>query len=231
MDTFIAQFQSLATQAEYLLDDRPTITLFASKLPFKMMEHIFRSIKPPDFQGWADAAREYHQSNTAIQGLRNIHEDTPRKFSGKKRMTPKQWAQLLGVKLPSVDPNAMDTHVNRSRSFFRNKAKGSKGHSTTTKEDPETLRKEGHCFNCKKQGHLAQNCPAKPKTFDKGKTKAHTTKAKASNEDSNSDSSDDDEHFKAFVKKGRAMSEEKKLSLLSYIAKGEQEDDAVNQDF
>ena len=143
----------------------------------------------------------------------------------------KQWAQLLGVRLPSADPNAMDTHANRSHSSYRNKAKGSKGCSTTTEEDPETLHKEGHCQNCKKQGHLAWNCPAKPKTFDKGKAKAHITKAKARDEESDSDSSDDEEHFKAFVKKGRAMSEEKKLSLLSYIAKGEQEDEVVDQDF
>jgi hypothetical protein len=107
-------------------------------------------------------------------------------------MSAKQWAQLLGVRLPSTDPNVMDTCANRS-------------HSTTTEEDPEMLCKEGHCYNCKKQGHLAWNCLAKPKTFDEGKAKACTAKAKASSEGSNSDSLDDEEHFKAFVKKERAM--------------------------
>ena len=30
-----------------------------------------------------------------------------------------------------------------------------------TKEEQVTLRKEGHCFNCKKQGHIGHNCPLK----------------------------------------------------------------------
>ena len=46
VDTFVAQFRTLADEAEYPLDDRPTISLFASKLPNKMMEHICLVIKP-----------------------------------------------------------------------------------------------------------------------------------------------------------------------------------------
>ena len=30
-----------------------------------------------------------------------------------------------------------------------------------TKEEQVTLQKEGRCFNCKKQGHIGQNCPLK----------------------------------------------------------------------
>ena len=56
VDTFLAQFRSLAEQAQYVLDDHPTITLFASKLLFKMMQHIFMIVKPVAFNGWADAA-------------------------------------------------------------------------------------------------------------------------------------------------------------------------------
>ena len=67
----------------------------------------------------------------------------------------------------------MDTHTDRSRSYSKNK--GSKGRASSTKEDPETQRREGRCFTCNKQGHLARNCPDKPaKTSDKGKVKART---------------------------------------------------------
>ena len=59
VDTFIVQFRSLAEQAQYALDDCPTIMLFASKFPFKMMQHIFLIVKPVNFNGWADAARCY----------------------------------------------------------------------------------------------------------------------------------------------------------------------------
>ncbi len=30
-----------------------------------------------------------------------------------------------------------------------------------TKADKEKYRKEGHCFECNKQGHIARNCPSK----------------------------------------------------------------------
>ena len=121
VDTFVAQFRTLADKAEYPLDDRPTISLFASKLPHKMMEHICLVVKPRNFQGWADAARQYHQDNTAVQNLRNLNSDIPRKFGNKKTgISAKQWAQILGVKLPIPDANAMDTHADRTCSYFRN---------------------------------------------------------------------------------------------------------------
>ena len=101
-------------------------------------------------------------------------EDAPGKKTGKKTgFSAKQWAQILGVKLPAIDQNAMDTRADRSRSYSKNK--GSKGRTSSTKEDPETQCREGHCFTCNKQGHLARNCLDKPaKTSDKGKVKART---------------------------------------------------------
>ena len=82
VDTFIAQFRSLAEQAQYALDDRPTITLFASKLPFKMMQHIFLIVKPVNFNGWADAARCYVTAGTfARRGLSSTAK-TLRSLSG-----------------------------------------------------------------------------------------------------------------------------------------------------
>ena len=125
------------------LDDCPTISLFASKLPYKMMEHICHVVKPQDFQGWADAARQYHQDNTTVQNLRNLDSNIPRKFGNKKTgFSAKQWAQILGVKLPTPDSNAMDTHADRTRFYFRNK--GSKGCTGTTKEDPVKQCQDSH---------------------------------------------------------------------------------------
>ena len=98
VDTFVTQFRTLADEAEYPLNDCPTISLFASKLPYKMMEHICLVIKPQDFQGWADAARQYHQDNTAVQNLRNLDSNIPRKFGNKKTgFSAKQWAQIVMV--------------------------------------------------------------------------------------------------------------------------------------
>ena len=85
VDAFVAQFWTLADEAEYPLDDWPTISLFASKLPYKMMEHILLIIKSRDFQGWADAARQYHQDNTAVQNMRNFNSDVSRESLGTRR--------------------------------------------------------------------------------------------------------------------------------------------------
>ena len=79
IDGFIAKFESLANEAGYLLNNRFTITLFASKLPNKMMDHLYKVICPYNFAGWADGARQYHQDNQAVQNIRDIHGDMSRK--------------------------------------------------------------------------------------------------------------------------------------------------------
>ena len=42
IDGFIAKFESLANKAGYSLNNRSTITLFTSKLPNKMMDHLYK---------------------------------------------------------------------------------------------------------------------------------------------------------------------------------------------
>jgi hypothetical protein len=234
VDTFVAQFRSLADQAEYRLDDRPTISLFASKLPFKMMQHIMMVVKPRDFQGWADAARQYHQDNTAVNTIRGFNEEVPQKKFGNRNKTgfsAKQWAQILGVKMPTPDPNAMDTRADRSRSYFKNK-KGSKGRASTTKEDPEVQRKEGRCFTCNKQGHLARNCPDKPtKKEDKGKVKARTAETEDSDNESFTEASDKELDPEAYIRLGKSLKEEDKITIVKMAIKAEQGAEGEDMDF
>ena len=164
VDTFIAQFESLAEEAQYPLDTAPTLTMFASKLPAKMMEHIYKVVRLLDFMAWADAARQYHQDNMVVQNIRSIYEDTANR---KKSTTPKtrfstqQLAKILGVKMPSPGPDQMDTRADRSQSKWHGNQQA-RGRATTM-EDPETQCKEGCCFTCNLQGHVACNCPKKPK--------------------------------------------------------------------
>ena len=230
VDTFIAQFRSLAEQAQYALNDRPTITLFASKLPFKMMQHIFLIVKPFDFNGWADTARDYHQGNAALQGIRDISEDAPGKKTSKKTgFSAKQWAQILGVKLPAIDPNAMDTRANRSRSYSRNK--GSKGRVSSTKEDPETQRREGHCFTCNKQGHLARNCPDKAtKNSDKGKVKARIAETEPIDSENKAEPLEEDK-AKTVVRLARSMKEEEKIDFLMRVIEADKGAEGEDMDF
>ena len=116
VDTFITQFESLATKATYNLDAQPTLSLYASKLPFKMVDHIYKVVRLVDFQGWAEATHQYHQDNTAVQNIRGIFKETPRKTSigGKLKMSTQLLAQILGVKMLTPNPNTMDTRTDRT---------------------------------------------------------------------------------------------------------------------
>ena len=55
VDTFIAQFESLALEATYDLNAKPTLSLFTSKLPFRMIDHVYKVARSQDFQQWAKA--------------------------------------------------------------------------------------------------------------------------------------------------------------------------------
>ena len=72
-------FESLANEAGYSFNNRSTITLLASKLPFQMMNHLYKIVRPHDFAAWADGACQFHQDNQAVQNIKDIHGDTPRK--------------------------------------------------------------------------------------------------------------------------------------------------------
>jgi len=117
VDTFITQFESLAAEATYDLDAQPMLSLYASKLPFKMVDHIYKVVRPMDFQGWAEATRQYHQDNTAVQNIQGIFEETPKKTSttgGKPRISTQLLARILGVKMLTPNPNTMDTRTDRT---------------------------------------------------------------------------------------------------------------------
>jgi hypothetical protein len=225
VDTFLAQFRTLADQAQYPIDAQPTITLLASKLLYKMMNHIFMIVKPRNFEGWVDAAHQYHQDSMAVQNVRGVYEDTPRKGPFRKGFLVKQWAQILGVKMPTPDPNVMDTRADRSHSKFKYR-KGSKGRVSTTKEDSETQHKEGHCFTCNKQGHLARNCPDKS-TNKPRKTKARM--AKTTDSDNGEITETPDElNPKTYLRLGQSLSEEAKVTFIQKIIdadKGEGNED------
>jgi hypothetical protein len=231
VNTFMAQFRTLADQAQYPLDAKPTITLFASKLPYKMMHHIYMVVKPYDFQGWTDAAQQYHQDNTAIQNVRGIYEEAPKKNFKKAGFSAKQWAQILGVKMPTPDPNAMDTRADRFQSKFKNR-KGSKGCASITKEDPETQRKEGRCFTCNKQGHLARNCLDKvAKPLNKGKVKAQTAETEDSNNESIAETQTHELNPETYIWMGKALKEEDKITILKMAIEVEKGAEGETMDF
>jgi hypothetical protein len=199
------------------------------------MDHILKVVRPHDFQGWSEAAHQYHQDNIAVQNIKGIYEDTPRKSTFQKKpnptgFTPQQWARILGVKMPLPNPNAMDTRADRSRS---NKTKG-RASTTAPKKDSDTLRKEGCCFTCEKQGHLANKCPDKAKKGkDKAPVKARVVETEESDNDTKSDTSSIKEplDWKTFHRMGRTLPEGDKLIIIRKAAEAEQGSEDPELDF
>ena len=114
----------------------------------------------------------------AVQNIRGIYEDNPKKQSSQKKgFSAQELAKILGIKMPSCDPNTMDMSVGKSRSF---KPKTQGCTANVTADAAEVQCKEGCCFTCNKQGHISKNCPDKQKKKDKALVKAH----KAETEDS-----------------------------------------------
>ena len=101
IDGFIAKFESLANKAGYSLNNRSTITLFTSKLPFQMMNHLYKIVRPHNFVGWANGAHQYHQDNQAVQNIKDIHGESTSQ-TPQKQMTPK----LIGTvrQIETVEP-------------------------------------------------------------------------------------------------------------------------------
>jgi hypothetical protein len=167
-----------------------------------------------------------NQDNTAVQNIRGIYKDTPKKQSSQKKgFSAAELAKILGVKMPTPDPNAMDTRADRSRVF--NKNCGTKGRAGTTTTDPiEKQHKEGRCFTCGKQGHIARVCPDKDKD-KKGKApvksrKAQTEDSGAEGDDESSDEEGTTSPAAAYVRLGRSMKEADKLTILKMAVDAEQ---------
>ena len=134
------------------------------------------------------------------------------------------------MKLPAIDPNAMDTRTDRSRSYSRNK--GSKERTSSTKEDPDTQRREGHCFTCNKQGHLARNCLDKAaKTSDKGKVKACNAETEPIDSENEAEPQDNGNKARAVVRLARSMNEEEKISFLMQVIEVDKGAEGEDMDF
>ena len=226
----IAKFESLANEAGYGLNNRSTITLFASKLPNKMMDHLYKIVRPIDFAGWADGACQYHKDNQAVQNIRDIHGDTIKKGPQKQfaSFSAADLAKILKVKMPSPDPNIMDTCADRNRSANRNRETQGRA-SATAPKDVDQQRAEGRCFTCNKQGHISRNCSDKPVDTKTNKPQFQKKKAKARQaaiiEDGETSDEEDidygDPDINAWVRKGQTLKTESKEEIVRWAWEAE----------
>ena len=177
-------------------------------------DDIERKMMSPDRD--TDGARRYHQDNQAVQNIRDIHGDTPRKAPQKKvaGFSAADLAKILNVKMPSPHPDAMDTRADRNRSGNRNRRTQGRA-SATAPKDLEQLCKEERCFTCNKQGHISRNCPDKP-TDSKPTNQKKNPKARQAKVDETSNEEDyGSPENNAWVRKGQTLTEEEKIAIIN----------------
>ena len=96
------------------------------------------------FSDWVEVAIHQHKKYQRWQNVFGGTKNQPQKPFGQKPAR-QQWQQKF-----AKDPNAMDLTPGCTCA-----------RAALTEEEQVTLRKEGRCFNCKKQGHIGRNCPLK----------------------------------------------------------------------
>ena len=145
LDDYISTFKRLAHLGGHNLADRAVIDMFVEGLPASLAINVARFNDPDTFQDWKQGAIQHHTKYMWIKS--KFH-----KGQSKPRPTPDQWKKAFQKK----GDDTMDTTPGWV------KARATNTHPPLTDDEREKLRREGQCFQCKKQGHLSCYCPDKP---------------------------------------------------------------------
>jgi hypothetical protein len=144
INTYIASFNKLLTQAGYKDDELGALNMFKKGLPGPLNVHIINntSTTPQNLKDWQKAARE--------QQLKYLET---KEFTG-KHLSPAQqgfakWLRNQYGNNRGRDPNTMDVDAGLIR------------FQKLTDEERKELSAKGACFRCRKPGHMAQECPNK----------------------------------------------------------------------
>ena len=147
IDKYVANFKHVVRMGEYNIDETMVCQKFFQGLPQGLQGSMI-NFEPIDrfthFSDWVEAAICQHKKYQRWQNVFGGRKNQPQKPFGQKP-TKQQWQQKF-----AKDPNAMDLTPGCTCA-----------RAALTEEEQVTLRKEGRCFNCKKQGHIGRNCPLK----------------------------------------------------------------------
>ena len=157
LDTYIATFKHLAREAGYELTAAGTVNMFALGLkPAIMSACMSREIQPLTMAEWETAARRELKNTARFQSMKNPtwmrYQWTNPKSNGYK---PAHDADNRPYMPMDVDPPVF-TRIRR----------------VSNEQEKKHHQKEGRCFFCHEQGHMARDCPKKKRQFGFGQPPA-----------------------------------------------------------
>jgi hypothetical protein len=144
LDTYITDFEKLAQDAGYCLDEKGALIPFRRGLPYGLHKAIADKMHPAPvtIDQWQQAAR---QQQVAYAEWKALMGDVPRVSQDHRQC----WRGTLDQRnnRRQRDPNAMDVDTMEINSL--------------TKDKKDEYIKKGLCFYCKGTGHVSCNCPKK----------------------------------------------------------------------
>jgi hypothetical protein len=215
VDEYVAEFELLVLEAGWKLDDEGTMELFKDGLPQWLTKRmlLMREHRPDTLKGWIQSVQEEIAREVELRTTLGS-----RRGSGREAT---RLARQGGQPTKKRDPNAMDVDVNLVRT------------SPLSPEERARLLKERKCFNCKKEGHQARNCPSKRKPSPgERKKKKSSSKARTAQIEEIDDREEEEESkepveetppaYDSLVRQVRALKNKEREALL---------DDLASQDF
>ena len=207
LEDYIANFNALIAELQWAHDHPGTVRAFQQGLRAGLLQAIYRQRPWPNeanLLAWQDAAREEETRNQKIRqnvgygrkdrSVRESRYQLLRRDGKPMFPTNAEWSARNGRR--ARDPDAMDVDVAETSQVEANST-----FKKLSNEERKRLQSEGRCFLCKKQGHMARNCPNKgkspgrcPRRTVPFKRKARTTETA---EESSSEDSDDMEDVRS----------------------------------
>ena len=156
VNDYIATFNALLAELGWQRNHPGTVKAFRAGLQSWIPQRIYDRDQYPredDLDGWQEAARkEVSRSKLKKQEAGGAF--------GKGGLTVRE--NLLNNFLKAkkgrrIDDDAMDIDTTEIR---RTEGPKTEGFKKLNPEERKKLQTEGRCFKCKRQGHLARNCPS-----------------------------------------------------------------------
>ena len=183
-DDYIMRFKSLARKANYMIGNEETYNMFLQGLPEQLLRDTLKPPIPLNYNKAKDRVKLIAQGQAVIEGIlkKNFSGGTPFQhfnnnnqqrhpfFSNNNWQRNNQWnPQSYNSTNAPPSMNNVPVPMDLSRSLAPNNWRGQgsgnwrQGRGPPARGNVSTpgYGSSSRCFNCRKEGHYACNCPQK----------------------------------------------------------------------